>query len=116
MTINYDKLLALKIPDVVQSYGPKDCMLYALGVGMGLDPTDEDELAFVYERNLKVLPTMGAVIGYPGFWVKELDTGIDWVKVVAGEYSIVLGQPLKPAATVINRTRVTEIADKGRGE
>jgi acyl dehydratase len=116
MTINYDKLLALKIPDVVQSYGPKDCMLYALGVGMGLDPTDEDELAFVYERNLKVLPTMAAVIGYPGFWVKELDTGIDWVKVVAGEYSIVLGQPLKPAATVINRTRVTEIVDKGLGK
>jgi acyl dehydratase len=116
MTINYERLLALKIPDVEQTYGPKDCMLYALGVGLGLNPLDEQELAFVYEKNLKVLPTMAAVIGYPGFWVKELDTGIDWVKVVAGEYSIVLHRPLDTRGTVVNRTRVTEIVDKGPGK
>ena len=33
MPIVYEKLIALKIPDVEHSYGPKDCMLYALGVG-----------------------------------------------------------------------------------
>ena len=97
MTIVYDKLLALKIPDVEHSYGPKDCMLYALGVGLGYDPVDEDQLAFVYEKNLKVLPTMAVVIGHPGFWVKDLDTGIDWVKVVAGEYSVTLHRPLDAA-------------------
>ena len=26
-------------------------MLYALGVGLGHDPMNEDELAFVYEKN-----------------------------------------------------------------
>src|SRR5262249_60860778 len=87
MTIDYDKLLALKIPDVEQSYGPKDCMLYALGVGLGLDPTDEQQLPFVYEKNLKALPTMAVVIGYPGLWAKELDTGIHWVTEVAREQS-----------------------------
>ena len=97
MPIVYDKLLALKIPEVEQSYGPKDCMLYALGVGLGLDPMDEAQLAFVYEKHLKVLPTMAVVIGYPGFWAKELDTGIDWVKVVAGEHSLVLHRPLTPS-------------------
>ena len=55
-------------------------MLYALGVGLGQDPMNEDELAFVYEKNLKVLPTMAAVLGYAGFWVRDLDTGIDWVQ------------------------------------
>ena len=63
-------------------------MLYALGLGLGYDPVDEDQLDFVYEKNLKVLPTMAVVIGHPGFWVKDLDTGIDWVRVVAGEYSV----------------------------
>jgi acyl dehydratase len=116
MTIVYDKLLALKIPDVEQSYGPKDCMLYALGVGLGLDPMDEQQLAFVYEKNLKALPTMAVVIGYPGFWAKELDTGIDWVKVVAGEYALRLHKPLAPRGTVVNRTRVTEVIDKGAGK
>src|SRR4051812_2232031 len=109
MAIDYDKLLALKIPDVVQTYGPKDCMLYALGVGLGLDPVNDDELAFVYEKNLKVLPTMAVVIGYPGLWVKELDTGIDWLKVVAGEHSLTLHRPLAPSGTVLSRTRVVEV-------
>jgi acyl dehydratase len=116
MPIDYDKLLALKIPEVEHSYGPKDCMLYALGVGLGLDPLDEQQLAFVYEKNLKVLPTMAVVLGYPGFWVKELDTGIDWVKVVAGEYALELHRPLAPRGTVIGRTRVAEIVDKGAGK
>jgi len=116
MPIVYEKLLALKIPDVEHSYDPKDCMLYALGVGLGLDPMDEQQLAFVYEKNLKALPTMAVVIGYPGFWAKELDTGIDWVKVVAGEHSLKLHKPLKPSGTVLSRTRVAEIVDKGPGK
>lgn len=116
MPIVYEKLLALKIPDVEQTYGPKDCMLYALGVGLGLDPMDEQQLAFVYEKNLKALPTMAVVIGHPGFWAKDLDTGIDWVKVVAGEYSLKLHKPLAPRGTVRNRTRVIEIVDKGVGK
>jgi acyl dehydratase len=116
MAIVYEKLLALKIPDVEQSYGPKDCMLYALGVGLGLDPLDEEQLAFVYEKNLKVLPTMAVVLGYPGLWMKELDTGIDWVKMVAGEYDLRLHQPLKPQGIVRGRTRVVEILDKGAGK
>jgi acyl dehydratase len=116
MPIVYEKLLALKIPDVEASYGPKDCMLYALGVGLGLDPTDERQLAFVYEKHLKALPTMAVVVGYPGFWAKELDTGIDWVKVVAGEHSLVLHKPLQPSGTVTSRTRVLDIVDKGTGK
>ncbi len=116
MPIVYDKLLALKIPDVEASYGPKDCMLYALGVGLGLDPMDEQQLAFVYEKSLKALPTMAVVVGYPGFWAKELDTGIDWVKVVAGEHSLVLHRPLPPSGIVTSRTRVLDIVDKGVGK
>jgi acyl dehydratase len=116
MSIVYEKLLALKIPDVEHAYGPKDCMLYALGVGLGLDPMDEEQLAFVYEKNLKVLPSMAVVLAHPGFWVKDLDTGIDWMKVVAGEHSLVLHRPLKPSGTVRGRTKIVEIIDKGAGK
>src|SRR3984893_2259042 len=116
MPINYDKLLALKIPEVAQAYTEKDAVLYALGVGLGRDPMDEDELPFVYEKNLKLLPTFAAVLGWPGFWVRDLDTGIDWVKVVAGEQGLVLHRPLGPRGTAIGRTRVIEIIDKGAGK
>ena len=116
MTIVYGKLLALNIPVAEHSYTDKDAMLYALGVGFGYDPMDENELAFVYEKNLKAVPTLAAVLGYPGFWLRDLDTGIDWVKLVNGEQGIVLHRPLKPRGTVLGKTRVTEIIDKGPGK
>jgi len=116
MPIVYDKLLALQIPEVTQSYTEKDAILYALGVGLGRDPLDADELPFVYERNLKLLPTFAVVLGWPGFWVRDLDTGIDWVKVVAGEQGLVLHRALGSRGNVIGRTRVSEIIDKGAGK
>ena len=64
MAIDYDKLLALEIPDVEHVYTERDAILYALGLGFGQDPVNENELAFVYERNLKALPTFALMLGY----------------------------------------------------
>jgi len=116
MAIDYDKLLALKIPETEHTYTDKDTMLYALGVGLGHDPLDAKQLDFVYEKNLKALPTFAAVLGYPGFWVRDLDTGIDWVKIVNGEQGVVLHQPVKPAGTVIGKSRIVQVIDKGAGK
>ena len=71
MPLDSEKLLALKIPAVEHSYGPKDCMLYALGLGLGQDPLNADELAFVYEKNLKVLPTFAVMLGYSAYWLRD---------------------------------------------
>ena len=49
-----------------------------------------DELRFVYEKDLKVLPTFPVVVAQPGMWARELDTGIDWVKIVHGEHDVVI--------------------------
>jgi acyl dehydratase len=116
MPIDYDKLLALKIPDVEHSYTEKDTILYALGVGIGYDPLDADQLGFVYEKNLKALPTFSAVLGYPGFWVRDFPTGIDWVRSVNGEQAVTLHKPLAPQGTVIGRTRILDVIDKGAGK
>jgi acyl dehydratase len=116
MTIIYDKLLSLDIPQVVQTYTEKDAILYALGLGLGQDPLNADELPFVYEKSIKLLPTFGVVLGWPGFWARDLDTGIDWVKLVAGEQGLVLHRPLAPRGTVVGKTRITEIIDKGAGK
>lgn len=116
MTIVYDRLMALEVPPAEQSYGPKDCMLYALGIGLGHDPMNEDELSFVYEKNLKVLPTMGTVLGHPGFWHRDHNTGIDWVRIVNGEQGITLHRPLTGQGTVIGRMKILEVVDKGAGK
>jgi acyl dehydratase len=114
--INYQKLMNRPFPDIEQSYTARDTMLYALGLGLGADPMDEQQLRFVYEEKLQALPTMAAVLGSPGFWVKEPDTGVDWKKVLHGEQGLVVHKPLPAAATVIGKLKITEIVDKGEGK
>jgi acyl dehydratase len=116
MTIDYNKLLQRKFPVVEQRYTQRDTLLYALGVGVGMDPLDRDALRFVYERELRALPTMAAVLAGPGFWVREADTGVDWVRVLHGEQEMHFHRPLPPEGTVRAQTRVTAIVDKGAGK
>jgi acyl dehydratase len=113
MPLDPDKLLALDIPDVEHTYGPKDCILYALGVGLGQNPTDENELAFVYEKDLKVLPTFPVVQGYSAYTFKRPELGITWTHVVHGEHSVRVHAPIAPQGTVIGRTRIVDVIDKG---
>lgn len=115
MAIVYEKLMNIEIPTIEQSYTEKDTMLYALGVGLGQDPTDREQLRFVYEKNLKALPTQAVVLAHPGLWVRDLDTGIDYVKVVHGEQGLVLHKPLPASGTVLGISRVTGVFDKGEG-
>jgi acyl dehydratase len=116
MTIVYDKLMALEIPPAEQVYTAKDCILYALGVGLGHDPVNEDELAFVYEKNLKVLPTMATVLGHSGSLARNPGSGINWVMVVNGEQGFSLKRPLTGEDTVIGHTRILDVIDKGPGK
>jgi hypothetical protein len=118
MAIVYEKLLNLAIPTIEQTYAPKDPMLYALGVGLGLDPMDRGQLDFVFEKNLKVLPTFAVVLAHPGLWVRDFDTGIDAVKVVHGEHGeqgLILHRPLPSSGALIGRSRITGVVDKGEG-
>lgn len=115
MAIDYDVLMAWPFPDIEQTYTEKDTILYALGIGFGADPLDRGQLRFVYEKGLAALPSMAVVLGYPGLWMRDPRTGIDWVKVLHGEQGFEIHQPLPKQGTVIGRTRVTGIVDKGAG-
>ncbi len=115
MAIDYERLLNYPIPEVAQELTAKDTILYALGVGLGSDPMDQQQLRFVYEDGLEALPTMAVVLAYPGFWLKRPDTGIDWVKVVHGEQGLVIHKTLPAEGRLIGRSRVTAIIDKGAG-
>jgi acyl dehydratase len=115
MPIDHDKLLALNIPDVAHDYTDKDAILYALGVGLGHDPMNDAELTFVYEKNLKVLPAFACVLGYTPFWLRDLDTGIDFLKAVHGEQGVVLHRSLAPRGRVVGITRILDVVDKGPG-
>jgi acyl dehydratase len=116
MAIDRNRLLEWTFPDVRQSYTARDTMLYALGLGLGSAPLDPAQLRFVYEEGLRALPTMAVTLGYPGFWLSDPNTGVDWKKLLHGEQSIEMLQPLPSAGAVIGRTRVIDVIDKGEGK
>lgn len=116
MAIDYQKLKNRKFEDVVHSYTWKDTILYALGLGFGADPMDKKQLRFTYEEGLAALPTMAVVLGSPGFWVKNPDSGVDWKQVLHGEQGLRILKPLPAEGTVIGRTRIVDIIDNGPGK
>lgn len=116
MAIDYQRLLAWPVPEVRQTYGVRDSQLYALAVGLGADPVDTRQLPFVYEQAPQALPTQAVVLGYPGFWMKDAATGVDWVRLVHAEQGLTLHRPLPASGEVIGRTRVVGINDKGPGK
>lgn len=116
MPIDRDRLLGWEFPDVVQTYDRRDTMLYALGLGLGADPLDRTELRFVYEDGLRALPSMGVILGYPGFWLSDPRAGADWRKLLHGEQGIEILKPLPAGGTVVGRTRVLDVVDKGAGK
>ncbi len=116
MTIDYDKLKNWPFDPVEQTYTHKDSILYALGLGFGASPLDEGELHFTFEEEgFSAVPTMAAVLGTPGFWVRDPETGVDWKQVLHGEQSIELHRPLPAEATIIAQNKVMEVIDKGEG-
>jgi acyl dehydratase len=116
MAIVYDKLKNRKFADIRHDFTAKDTILYALGLGLGQDPLDEAQLRFVYEDGLQALPTMAVVLAYPGFWIREPDTGVDWVKVLHGEQAIRIHKPLPTHGRLVGKMKIDEIVDKGAGK
>ena len=114
--LDYQCVKNWSFPEVVQSYGIRDTMLYALGLGMGTDPLNEAELAFVYEDRLQVVPTMAAVLGSPGPWMRDPRSGIDYSKLVHGEQAVKICKPLPAATIVVATNRVVSVTDKGAGK
>lgn len=110
------RLLSLKFPDTVQRYGEKDVMLYALGIGLGHDPMDARELAFVYEKDLKVLPTFAAVLGFEPYLLRDHDTGLNFEMIVHGQEHLTLHRPLATSGTIVARHHIDDVIDKGAGK
>jgi acyl dehydratase len=114
MPVTYDGLMSLSSEGDVFSYGDRETMLYALGVGMGRDPMDEGELPFVYENGLKTVPTMATVIAWAQRTIGR--AGINYLMVVHGEQRLTVHKPLPAAAEIIADERVVAAVDKGAGK
>lgn len=118
MPIEYDALMALKSIGQKYTYTDREVMLYAYGIGMGADPMDDKELAFVNEaaatpRQLKVVPTFASVAAWgagPG------EMNLNRLMVVDGERDITFHRPLAVTAYITADSTVLDVFDKGKGK
>jgi acyl dehydratase len=95
-------------------YGRRDCILYALGIGLGMDPIDAGQLKFVYEHDLQAFPTMATVLGWMGR-LTDPQFGIDERMVVHGDLKVTLHRPLQAEGKLVGRSRIRDVIDKGLG-
>lgn len=107
-------LLGLALPETRVTIHERDVMLYALGVGLGADPVDTEQLRFVYEKELLALPSIATA--YPAMMSLKRagNTGIDFTKLVHGTQGFRLHRPFPVSGELVGRATVTDLVDKGK--
>jgi acyl dehydratase len=115
MPIKPDRLVGYRLPEVAQTYAQRDAILYALGVGLGNHPTAPEDLKYLVEDQLEVLPTFAVTLSSPGMWIGAPEFGVDFVKLVHSEQAAWFHAPLPPQADVIGGGKVISLTDRGPG-
>ncbi|MGO1767425.1 3-alpha,7-alpha,12-alpha-trihydroxy-5-beta-cholest-24-enoyl-CoA hydratase [Advenella sp. S44] len=113
MPLDYQRIKNWPFVDTRHRYTQRDSILYAVGIGLGSDPLDPFHLQFVYEKQLQAFPTMSSILCYPGFWMQDPATGINWVKLVHGEQRSTWHKPLAAEGVLTGKTHISHVIDKG---
>ena len=114
MPINL-KVVGRKLPALEYSYTHRDVILYALGIGADESP---EELKFVYENGLEVLPTFGVI---PPFHALLSIVGMDGfdfslAALLHGEqYLEVCRHPVPTSGVLTSHPKISAVYDKGKG-
>lgn len=121
MPIDVNAALAA-VPTVREAaWTERDVMLYHLGLGAGADSLDPAELGWVYEKNLKVVPTFAMVAGQGisagnvtpvGMNLPGID--IDLRKILHGGQSLTVHAPIPASGAATISSRVADVWDKGK--
>ena len=113
MALNYDEVMSKVQIDIPFSYTDADTMLYALCIGMGRDPLNTRELAYVYELGgePRTVPTLATVL-VPDMFPPDL--GWDYSQVLHAEQRMQLYRPLPAAADLLINKRIVDVFDWGK--
>jgi acyl dehydratase len=117
MAINTDALGATTEPRQ-RSWTSTDALLYALGVGAGMNDPTGAELEFTTENsreiNQQVLPTMAVVLEASGLPLKQLGE-FNMAMMLHGEQGITLHREIPIGGTLESTSTITGIWDKTKG-
>jgi acyl dehydratase len=111
MALNLDGI-GKKLGPVTKKYSWQDLALYALGVGAGYDDLD-----YVYENQLKVIPSFAILSIYDFFADFMTTSGVNLMGIVHGEHELILHNPIPPeGGELTSEGRITAMYDKGSGK
>jgi acyl dehydratase len=116
MPIDVNSVRGAQLEERSSSWGPTDVILYHLGLGAGVPPTDPAELSYVYEEGLHVLPTFGVIPPSPMLFdmLRLPGMDVDLSKLLHGEQELELHPRLPVTADVRTSAKVCEVSDKGK--
>jgi acyl dehydratase len=115
MSFRPDLLLAHDFGETRRVYDARDAILYALGLGLGQDPLDQTELAFLDETRLAVLPSFAVTLCSPGMWIRDPAFGVDFGRLVHSAQEAHFHRRLPAAAEVTGGAKVISVHDRGEG-
>ena len=106
-----DELMGIDFDPKPVRLSARDAILYALGLGIGDDPLDPRALAYVYEKDLSVFPTMPVVLGSPGMWFDR--ARLDFRKLVHAGQTLEVARPIPVDVPMTATNQITAVYDKG---
>jgi acyl dehydratase len=101
-------IVGQELKETTFTYEERDVMLYALGVGA-------KDLQFVFERNLRVLPTFAVIPAFPALTGLTGAVEINPVMILHGEQTIELHKEIPTKGTLKTKGKITGVYDKGKG-
>jgi acyl dehydratase len=108
MPIAYPAILDLREENQSMRWDDRDVMLYALAIGMGGPPA---ELPFVYEKNLRVMPTFLTVAAWGKRPLRR--SGINYLRMLHASQTMTWHAPVPVDGRVIVDSRISDVFDKG---
>jgi acyl dehydratase len=100
--------VGIELPATTYQYDDRDVMLYALGIGA-------TELPFVYERNLKVIPTFAVIPAFPALMGLAAGVEVNPVMILHGEQAFTIHKPIPTKGKLTTAGKITGVYDKGKG-
>jgi len=112
MPIDPDKAIGAALPPQKLAWGASDVLLYHLALG-----AQPDEMRYVYERDLQVLPTFAVVAGTlrdtrpPTLSMPGID--VDLVQALHGRQELVVRRAIPVDGHATSSSRIVDVYDKG---
>ncbi|MGZ3593037.1 MAG: MaoC/PaaZ C-terminal domain-containing protein [Syntrophales bacterium] len=106
MALNLDAI-GKKIGPIIKTYTWRDVIIYALGIGSGFG-----ELNYVYEKDLKVIPTFSIASIVQFFFEASRLANVNLSGVLHGGQELIFHRPIPISGTMTTEGRITHFYDK----